>query len=170
MTTTTPIRVLVGLAAATLAATTLTGCSLIQQFIGGGDATRDENGSVVEGNDNADVFLMKVGDCLNDAEASGTVSTVPLTPCSELHDSEVYFEHTIAGDDYPGDSAVSDEADSACYDAFEPFVGMSYEESALEMSYYRPSSDSWSEGDRIVSCVIYDPAGQVQGSLAGAAR
>jgi hypothetical protein len=34
-----------------------------------------------------------------------------------------------------------------------------------------PSKDSWEQAnDRVIQCIIIDPAGQVEGSLKGAAR
>lgn len=54
---------------------------------------------------------------------------------------------------------------------FEPYVGMAYDSSTLGFYAYRPSQESWEQmDDRIVSCVIYDPAGQITGTLAGVAR
>lgn len=80
------------------AAVAVSGCSILEQFTGGGTATRDDTGEVVEGNDNTDVFTLQVGDCLNDATASETVETIPTVPCAEPHDSEIYASIIIDGD------------------------------------------------------------------------
>lgn len=164
-------RILVALASAGIVAALLTGCSIIQQVLGGGDATRDESGQVIEGNDASDVFLMRVGDCINDQSLSGEVSNVPIVPCSELHDSEIYDELRLTGTDYPGDDAVGDQAWAYCEEAFAEFAGIAYADSVLDFYPFTPTQGSW-EGanDRLVSCVIYDTAGQVTGTLAGAAR
>ncbi len=74
---------LLAVGAATVA---LSGCSILNSLTGGGQATRDDSGQVVEGNDSTDVFTLQVGDCLNDATASETVETIPTVPCSEPHD------------------------------------------------------------------------------------
>ncbi len=143
---------IVAIAAAGVA---LSGCSLLPTF-GGGSATRDDDGQVVEGNDNTDVFTLRVGDCLNDATASETVETIPTVPCSEPHDSEIYASYIIAGDTFPGTDAVIEEADAACLEAFPGFVGVDYSESVYYYSYYFPTEGSWANGDREVLCTIYE--------------
>lgn len=171
MSTTTTSRLLLGVASAGIAAMLLSGCSLIQSITGGGDATRDETGQVVEGNDSADVFSMRVGDCLNDSSAGSEVSSVPIVPCSEPHDSEIYAELELAEGDFPGDITIQEQADEHCLAEFEKFVGINYNDSTLELSYYSPTAGSWTQmNDRLVSCIVYDPEGQTTGSLEGAAR
>lgn len=173
MPTTTPMRIVVALATASLAAVALAGCNVIQQFLGGsgGDATRDDNGQVIAGNDNADVFLIKVGDCVNDADLGDVITSIPIVPCTEPHDSEVYYELALPGSDFPGDDAVLEDAQTACFDAFETFTGIAGDDSELAFYPLTPTEDSWTQSnDRLVSCLIYDPAGQTTGSLEGAAR
>lgn len=157
---------LVAVASAGLA---LSGCSLLPMF-GGGTATRDDSGEVIEGNDNTDVFTLQVGDCLNDATAAETVETIPTVPCDEPHDSEIYASYIIEGDVFPGTDAVIAEADAACLEAFPGFVGLPYSDSIYYYSYYFPTEGSWANGDREVLCTIYDEAGQVTGSLENIGR
>ena len=158
---------IVALSAAGLA---LSGCSLLPSFTGGGTATRDDSGEVVEGNDDTDVFTLQVGDCLNDAPAAETVETIPTVPCTEPHDSEIYASIIMTGDTFPGTDAVIAEADTACLDAFEGFVGVSYADSLYYYSSYFPTEGSWEGGDREILCTIYDEAGQVTGSLQNIGR
>lgn len=53
---------------------------------------------------------------------------------------------------------------------FESFVGMPYDQSALEVTWLEPTEESWEAGDRELVCMITDPAGQTTGSLEGANR
>lgn len=148
----------------------LSGCTLIDQFTGGGTPTRDDTGEVVEGNDSTDVFTLQVGDCLNDSTASETVETIPTVPCAEAHDSEIYAAVMMQGDTFPGNDAVTAEADAACLDAFAGFAGVEYADSLYYYSYYFPTEGSWAGGDREILCTIYDEAGQVTGSLQNIGR
>lgn len=152
----------------TCSALALTGCSLL----GGSDEPeRDEDGEIVEQGD-ADAFAIRVGDCLEtlDWSAEG-FNTVPVIPCAEAHESEVYAATDLPDGDYPGDAAVAEAADEFCYAQFQGFVGMAWEDSVLEFGYLSPSQESWERGnDREVLCLIMDPTGLVSGSLAGAAR
>jgi hypothetical protein len=116
-----------------------------------------------------DVYSIVVGDCLDD-QSSTEVLEVPLVDCAAPHDFEVYTDFAIAGDTFPGQDELDEQADTGCFDAFEPFVGTSYEESQLEYTYYAPTESSWTAGDRLISCMILDPAGKSSGTLAGAQR
>jgi hypothetical protein len=69
----------------------------------------------------------------------------------------------------PATTPSSMAADTGCLPEFDRFVGLAYDASTLDYYAYRPSEESWAGGDRVISCVIWDPAGQVAGSLQGAA-
>lgn len=45
-----------------------------------------------------------------------------------------------------------------------------YEDSELYFSYLYPTEDSWGEGDRILTCVLFLPDGDLVGSMRGAVR
>lgn len=171
MSTTTPSTRWVRLiAVATIAASglLLSGCSLINQVTN--TTQRDASGSPTAENDNADVFSIKVGDCLNDAAASGTVTTAPIVPCSKPHDSEAYTSITMKDGAFPGADAVKAQADQGCADAFPGFVGIAYNDSKLSISYYYPTSDSWANGDREILCTVYDDGVKTTGTLKDAKR
>ena len=158
------------IAVATIAAAglLLSGCSLLNQVTN--TTPRDASGSATAENDNADVFSIKVGDCLNDATASGTVTTAPIVPCSKPHDSEAYKSITMKDGDFPGTDAVKAQADQGCGDAFPAFVGIPFNDSKLDISYYFPTSDSWSNGDREILCTVYDDGVKTTGTLKNAKR
>ena len=150
------------------AALLLSGCSLLNQVTN--TTQRDASGTPTAANSDADVFSIKVGDCLNDATASGAVTTAPIVPCSQPHDSEAYKSIIMADGDFPGDDAVTSQADEGCAAAFPDFVGISYDDSHLNISYYYPTSDSWTNGDREILCTVYDDGVKTTGTLKGAAR
>lgn len=158
--------------AAMVAAAALSGCSVLDQFLPSSQPVRDaETGEVTEEVDNADVFAIRVGDCLNTAALEGTdeLSDVPIVPCDDPHDDEVYFAFTVADGEYDED-AILDEADTTCIAEFGTFIGLAYDASTLEYWPMYPTEGSWGTGDREVLCIAYDPAGQVSGTLADSAR
>jgi hypothetical protein len=152
-------------AAVGVASVSLAGCSLLGNITGNG-STGDSTG---EGTD-TDVFTIKVGDCLNDSGSGDVVTSVPTVPCAEPHDSEAFKSIIMADGDFPGDDAVQTAAVDGCKPAFDAFIGLAYDSSALDFSYYYPTEESWAQGDREILCLAYDPAGQITGTLAGAAR
>ena len=153
----------IAIGAATVA---LAGCSLLGQPGGnGGDGDGGDPGTG-EGTD-TDAFSIKVGDCLNDAEVAEEVSSVPVVDCSEPHDSEAYASIMMPDGDFPGGDAVTAAAQEGCLAEFEGYVGIPYEESTYDVSFYFPTEASWGGGDREILCTVYDPSGKTTGSAQG---
>lgn len=155
-------------ALALVTASALAGCSIIGDLLGPGSAVRDDEGQVVEEGD-VDVFSLAIGDCFDDEGSAEEVTSVPIVPCDQPHDNEVFHEFEIADGEFPGDDAVSTEADEKCVAAFDAFAGIAYADSTLDVFSLRPTAAGWEQGDRLVQCAIYDPAQQVSGTLSNAA-
>jgi Septum formation len=119
--------------------------------------------------EDVDVYKLEVGDCFAEVPEED-VFTVPVVPCSEPHSEEVFAVVSLPEGDFPGDDAINAQADELCIAEFKSFVGLSHEESVLDFSYFYPSEESWLDGDRVVTCTIYDPGEEVTGSLRGAER
>ena len=158
--------VAIAIGAATVA---LAGCSLLGQNGGGGNDSDGGDTGTGEGTD-TDAFAIKVGDCLNDATVSDEVSSVPVVDCSEAHDSEAYASIIMPDGDFPGEDAVTAAAEDGCLAEFEGYVGIPYDDSSFEVSFYFPTEGSWSGGDREILCTVYDPNGQTTGSAKGSAK
>ena len=141
---------------------TLTGCSVINDVI-------DVTDPIIEAVGDESTWI-EVGDCFN--ETSGdVVSDIPTVPCTEAHDYEVYAEFDIDLVTFPGDDEVFRLADEGCLAPFASYVGLDFASSALDYTSYVPTMEGWTEyDDRSVSCVLFDPAGQLTTSMAGAAR
>jgi hypothetical protein len=114
---------------------------------------------------------LEVGDCL--AESSGAETfTVETVPCSEPHSHEVFASVNLPEGDgeFPGYQAIDAQAEELCIVQFEGFIGLPFEHSELEIRFMTPSEEGWLGGERLVYCAVYDPAGEVSGSLRGAER
>lgn len=149
----------------------LTGCSALNGILGGGagDADRDEETGQVTESANIDIFALKVGDCMMEAP-SGLLEDIDVVPCAEPHDQEVYYEITMDDGEY-SEEAVDTASQDCIGEAYTNFVGVAFDASVLDVYPITPTQQTWDElNDRVVQCVISDPAGQVEGSLEGAAR
>lgn len=113
---------------------------------------------------------LEVGMCLDDANLPATFTSIPLVDCAEPHDSEVYAVETLADGAYPGEEEIFRLAEEVCLDAFEPYVGISYDRSLYYFAYYWPEKNNWGAGDRDVVCVLFDENGQTEGSVRGSGR
>jgi hypothetical protein len=105
-----------------------------------------------------------VGDCLNMPEED-VFSTIDPIDCTEPHDLEVFALvdlseispefSSIAS--YPGDDTVYESAFNQCWEEFESYVGVPYEESVIYLDAFTPTLEGWDErGDRIVNCVLFE--------------
>ena len=118
------------------------------------------------------VFELAVGDCFDDGDLVlgelEEVGEVPLVECPEPHDNEVYAVVTVDGEEFPGEQAIQTQADEVCLGAFDPFVGLDYQSSALDFGWLVPTADSWDMGDRVVACFVYRlDLAKVSGTLEG---
>ncbi len=96
-------------------------------------------------------------------------------PCSEPHESEVYAVLDVdMGEAWPGQDAITTESENQCVQQFEGFVGLTYDQSVLNLFYFSPTEESWTEqSDREVVCIVLDPTApdrRTTGTLQGAAR
>ena len=156
-----PSRALLLAGVAVALSTALSGC-------GTGEPTPTPSTGSPEGA-TVETRTAKVGDCRLES-ATGLPADAEVVPCDEPHDEEIFHTITLTGDAYA--QADVDAATAECVgDAFTTFVGVSNSESTLEVYPLAPTSASWDEADgRTVACVLFDPAGQVEGSLEGAGR
>ena len=137
-------------------------------------AERADSGVIVEAGD-LEVTELRAGDCFNMApgtENDTEITDVEAIPCDQPHENEVYVTtNYVASDAFPGESALWDFADDFCLTAFDTFVSIAWEDSALDFGYFYPSSEGWADGDHTITCVLYDFNGaSLTGSMRGAAR
>ena len=136
-------------------------------------ADRDSTGAIVSGGD-VDAFTMRIGDCFDDTSSiatqdGGEVTSLPGVPCAEPHDNEVYAVIDLNVASFPQGDEMSELAFESCLERFEPFVGLEYESSTLDILTLYPTEDSWKlQNDREVVCALYDMnANKLTGSVKG---
>ncbi|WKZ82874.1 MAG: septum formation family protein [Acidimicrobiia bacterium] len=122
--------------------------------------------------DDTSVFDLAVGDCFDDPPSvADEVEAVTTVDCTQPHDNEIYFEYQMTEAVYPGREETMNLAATRCLAEFEPFVGMPYADSDLDLFPITPTAESWENGDRVVYCAIYAlDLSKLTGSMRGAAR
>lgn len=137
-----------------------------------GSSVPTPSSTPVEAEDTS-VFTLELGQCFDDEVIEGEVREVPIVPCDQPHDNEVYAIFDLEGSGaYPGDDVVQQQAGEGCLAEFEPFVGLDYQSSVLDASFLSPTAQGWVElGDREVVCYIFRlDLQKVTGSLRGTAQ
>lgn len=141
-----------------LAVAVVAGCS-------SGPERDPETGLLLEAGD-VDVFELRVGDCVDGFDNDEQLSTIRAVPCEEEHTDEIFAAVAIPNEgDYPGDEVVVELANAGCYDEFEEFVGLPWDESELDFGLLAPTEHSWSDGDREVLCTVGHPNRSTTGTL-----
>lgn len=109
------------------------------------------------------------GDCRNES-ATGLPADAEVVPCTDPHDEEVFHAIPLAGRTF-SQEAVNTATTECVGDPFTAFVGVSKAESSLGVYPITPTSATWDSPDgRTLYCVLFDPAGPVEGTLEGVAR
>jgi hypothetical protein len=124
------------------------------------------------------VFSIEPGQCFQAPdEPEAQIADLDRVDCAEPHDHESYAVVPFrppgeeeAGDEYPGDEALTNFADGACAQEFREYVGVDYLDSELFFTYLAPSPRSWQEDDRSVICLVTAAGRQLEGSVEGTGR
>lgn len=126
------------------------------------NTTRDTSGAIVQSGQ-LGAFVTQVGDCFAslpgfDANGHATVSTVDGVPCNGTHHWQVYFKSALTFQDYDANS-VQTTSESICKDALDNLANSlsntlvsEYQNATSTLLY--PTSDSWTNGDRGVDCIL----------------
>jgi hypothetical protein len=132
------------------------------------ESERDESGAVVEAGE-VGLLRLKVGDCLG-AEVIGEVESVPVVPCSEPHNSEIFHSFYLVGDVFPGEEATSKLAQEGCVAEFDTFIGVAYAESVWNLSAMHPTEQSWDDVNEVLCDVFLVSGEDTVGSARGVAE
>jgi hypothetical protein len=118
-----------------------------------------------------------VGQCVEGIGTGTTINAMAIrtTACTNPHQGEVVGIHALAAPDdgtpFPGLATVESAADERCPPLFESYIGVSFDESRLEMFYLYPSEQTWGQGDRQIACIATGTGGErLTGTLAGSAQ
>jgi hypothetical protein len=131
------------------------------------EADRDKDGHLTS-QGKVNVTELKAGDCVVEDLSEGEFTRVKVAPCAKSHFFETYATFKLADGEFPGDEQVDQLSGQGCVDRFADFVGVSFDDSKLEMTYMTPLEETW-DADRGVACLITEEAA-TKGSLKGAKR
>lgn len=99
---------------------------------------------------------VKVGQCLQVTEAlDAEVAKLPVIDCAQEHTHEIFAAVESTDDVFPGATKLEAFSETACYGAFEGYVGINWLDSSLFITWIYPSLTSWNdEDDREILCVL----------------
>lgn len=96
---------------------------------------------------------LEVGDCIQTLPDTATVSRVDVVTCTALHEGEVFYEYTVAGQSYPGDQQLQRRTSDTCNDRYRTLAPTAFADDAYNLAIYSPTRQSWATGSREVTCI-----------------
>lgn len=141
------------------------GLVLIIVAVATSGADRDQSGQITSGG-SIPVTSLRAGDCVNGLTEDTLTFSIPAVPCAEPHEGQVYSVFDVSMDGaWPGENAVSGEAQDRCLRALEEEFPGTYDDPAVELFYFHPSEKTWRTGDREIVCLTYYLDGRRSGSI-----
>lgn len=121
--------------------------------------------STAAGNGQVSVDEIRIGDCLNGLTEGRSIENLPVVPCAEPHDGEVFASFPVSGAAFPGDAAVTSQAEKGCVERLRSYAPKAAEDQNTQLYYLHPTAASWLTGDREITCVALSATGKTTGSM-----
>jgi hypothetical protein len=138
---------------------------------------------------NLTLTQFRVGDCLKGANMELNKNTpwpklTQAVPCNQSHTAEVFYSNINfwpMNESYPGDTAIKNQANAECDNAFAAYDGIAYSKSQYTWTNVVPDASTWpnakpAQRDRALHCIAYyatpaQPAGKtITGSIKGTGK
>ncbi|WP_433304484.1 septum formation family protein [Actinoplanes sp. CA-030573] len=111
-------------------------------------------------------YSLKVGDCILSARKQDkVVSSLPVVPCAEQHEAEVFAIFDLKYSSYPGEGKIYGVAERDCTERLGKWSRSAADDAHLELYVLYPSRDTWQQNDREVTCIANRPGKKSTGSL-----
>lgn len=108
---------------------------------------------------------LRPGDCFH-YPAGGLFAHVVRLPCTQQHDAEVIATYEIQASNWPGKSAIQQDASTQCATLAQTNLDDAKLTSTMNISAFYPSSQfAWNGGDREIICSVHETSGSIAGSL-----
>jgi hypothetical protein len=113
------------------------------------------------------VFQLRSGQCLNFLPNGPALADA--VPCAQAHDAEIYGTFKVAGQQWPGDAAVSTQAKQDCQNRLSGYLSQLSLSNVAEFYVY-PDKSAWAAGGRSVICEIRGTQGKLTGYVRASGR
>jgi hypothetical protein len=92
-------------------------------------------------------------------------NAVPVANCAKTHSAEVVGTFAMPDGSYPGASGFERKANERCPGLWRDYTKAAPEIAKYDLAYIAPTTVQWTQGDRIVACLVVDPDGKRKGSI-----
>jgi hypothetical protein len=116
---------------------------------------------------NLDVLSLRTGDCFQNPAGNQpptTLKQLTAVPCTTAHNAQVIAQLPVSGSAYPGADAFTAQAKSGCNAKLADLVQSKLTQS-MNLIFLYPEPLAWTEGQRVISCVVVDSSPDITSSL-----
>jgi Septum formation/Domain of unknown function (DUF4190) len=133
---------------------------------GSSTATRQSATGKITHRGDLGVFALVTGDCFDNPTNTQNIESVTAIPCTQPHDSQVFAKFDLKGSDdaYPAPATLNKLADTGC-NARTGSIDKPKTTADMTIRVLFPEQDSWTDGQRTVSCLIVSSKRTVTTSL-----
>ena len=110
----------------------------------------------------AAVFGLRAGECINSSQNGLSVTRLS---CATPHQAEVFATFSLTGSDWPGNTAVQQQASSGCASRIAGYLNPALLNAGLVQQFVYPDQDAWKAGVRTVVCEVSSASGPLSGSV-----
>jgi hypothetical protein len=94
---------------------------------------------------------------------SGTITSMPITPCSQTHNGQAFATVTADDKSSPGENTLKTEGLAKCRAAAQDYLGG--KATLLHIVVFVPTPTRWDLGDRKETCLLVDREKDVTGQI-----
>jgi hypothetical protein len=110
----------------------------------------------------AAVFGLRTGECVN---LGANALNVTVVSCAIRHDAEVFAIFKLPDTDWPGASAVQQDAGNGCESRLSGYLNPQLATADLTQEYIYPNQAAWQAGEHTVICEVRAVSGSLTGSV-----
>jgi len=110
----------------------------------------------------AAVFGLRAGECINSSQNGLSVTRLS---CATPHQAEVFATFSLTGSDWPGNTAIQQQASSGCASRIAGYLNPALLNAGLIQQFVYPDQDAWKAGVRTVVCEVSSSSGPLSGSV-----
>jgi hypothetical protein len=111
-------------------------------------------------NNGAPGFGLTPGDCFNQ-NTTNAAQPIDKLACTTAHDGETVALLPITGTTYPGEQAMSQQANDQCVTATKSYLDPAMDYPNLTPAYLAPSALAWAAGNHSIVCYVSSTTGKL---------
>lgn len=118
------------------------------------------------GSDDVAPTSLQAGQCITSLTETTNLTSVPIVPCTEPHQGEVFAVFDLPEGAYPGETQLAEQVTTRCSEELAAYAPTAAQDGSVRLFYIYPLERNWADGDRETVCIAVSPS-PTTGSIRG---